>query len=146
MSHKVICSCLLFVLGLVMPRKGHAVNQGKLPFMLGLGPLSKRYGARQDHMLLVLEILERAESYTKTDHLYGKGTGKSLVGPQTGWSRVLGSHHGRSNSVSQVDGDSDMVPTCQLCVGGLRKGTVTSTSISVWAKAAPPTPPPDARY
>ena len=39
---------------------------------------------------------------------------------------------GRSNSVSQVDGVSNMAPACRLCVsaeGGLRKGTVASAHL-----------------
>ena len=47
------------------------------------------------------------------------------VGPQIGWSRLSGNHQGGADSVSQADGDSDMVPACQFCVcfvrGGLRK-------------------------
>ena len=31
------------------------------------------------------------------------------------WDRVLADLHGRSNSVSQVDGVSHMVPACWLC-------------------------------
>ena len=36
---------------------------------------------------------------------------------------------GRSNSVSQVDGVSDMAPACWLCGGRFRKGTMASAHI-----------------
>ena len=43
MSYKVIFRWLLFVLGLVVPRRGQAVNQGQLLLVPGLGLLSGRY-------------------------------------------------------------------------------------------------------
>ena len=36
---------------------------------------------------------------------------------------------GRSNSVSQVDGVSDMAPACCLCGGGFAKGTTASAHL-----------------
>ena len=62
-----------------------------------------------------------------------------LVGPKVGWGRASGNHQGGENSVSQVDGVSDMAPTCQLwAVGGvLRKGVMAPANTSVWDKAAP---------
>ena len=59
------------------------------------------------------------------------------VGLKVGWGEVSLIHHGGASSVSQVDRVSDMVPACQLCGRGLRKGTVVSASPSVWEKAAP---------
>ena len=47
MSYKVICRWLLLVLGLEVPRRGQGVNQGWLPLVWGLGPLSKRYGTQR---------------------------------------------------------------------------------------------------
>ena len=44
-SYKVIFRWLLIVLGLEVPRRGQPANQGQLPLVLGLGPLSKRHGA-----------------------------------------------------------------------------------------------------
>ena len=44
---------------------------------------------------------------------------------------------GEANSVSQVDGVSDMAPASQLCgsvEGGLRKQTMASARLSVWEK------------
>ena len=54
--------------------------------------------------------------------------------------RSLRDLQGRANSVSQVDGVSDMAPACRLCgfMGrGLRKGIVASACLSVWEKAVP---------
>ena len=51
------------------------------------------------------------------------------MGAYVGWGRVSGDLQGRSNSVSQVDGDSDMTTACRLsgCDGGRpRKGTMAS--------------------
>ena len=38
-------------------------------------------------------------------------------GTQVGWGGVSGSHQSRVNSVSQTDGDSDMVSACWLSEG-----------------------------
>ena len=54
------------------------------------------------------------------------------MGPYVGWGRVSGDLQGRSNSVSQVDGDSDMTTACRLsgCDGGRpRKGTMASAHL-----------------
>ena len=45
MSDKAICRRLLLVLGWEDPRRGQAVNQGWLLLVLGLWPLSEKYGA-----------------------------------------------------------------------------------------------------
>ena len=37
------------------------------------------------------------------------------VGPQVGWGRVSGNQQSGANSVTQVDGDLDMTPMCQIC-------------------------------
>ena len=44
MSYKAIYRWLLLVLGLEGPRHSQAMNLGWLLLVLGLGPLSKRYG------------------------------------------------------------------------------------------------------
>ena len=43
-SYKVICTWLLFVLSLEVPKHGQAMNQGQLQLVPGLGSLNKRYG------------------------------------------------------------------------------------------------------
>ena len=48
----------------------------------------------------------------ETSHSYGKA---ALVGLKAGWGRVSGDLQGRANSVSKVDGVSDMIPTCLFC-------------------------------
>ena len=70
------------------------------------------------------------------DHTFiWKVTVNSLGGTESqGISRV------GENSVSQVDGVSDMAPACQLCDsvgGGLRKGTMAIAHLFVWEKAVP---------
>ena len=37
------------------------------------------------------------------------------VGLKVGWGRALGNNQGKANRVNQVDGVSDVVPTCPLC-------------------------------
>ena len=37
------------------------------------------------------------------------------MGLKIGWGRASGNHQGGAHSMSQVDGVSDMVPTCWLC-------------------------------
>ena len=59
----------------------------------------------------------------------------SSSGPKIEWSGASGNHQGRENSVSQVDGVSDMVPT--LCRGELIKETMVSASTSIWDKTVP---------
>ena len=60
----------------------------------------------------------------------------SLGGPIVAWGRVSGDLQGRSNSVSQVVGISDMAPACQLCSsvpggegGWFSKGTMASAHL-----------------
>lgn len=50
-------------------------------------------------------------------HFNGIDPGAAWVGPQAGWSGVLGNHQSRVNGVSQVNGDSDMAATF-LCMLG----------------------------
>ena len=62
----------------------------------------------------------------------------SLGGPIIGWDGVSGYLQGEANSVSQVDGVSDVVPACRLCgsvEGQFRKGTMASAHLSFWEKA-----------
>ena len=56
-----------------------------------------------------------------------------LVGPKVGWGRASGNHQGGENSVSQVDGVSDMALACQLYVGRthIEIGTMASASTFV---------------
>ena len=42
-EHKATCRWLLLVLGFVVPRRAHALNQDWLLLVLGLGKTSKRY-------------------------------------------------------------------------------------------------------
>ena len=58
------------------------------------------------------------------------------VGLQAGRDGVSGNHLGGANSVSQVNGVSDMVPASGSVGKGLIKGTMTSASTSVWEKDA----------
>ena len=60
------------------------------------------------------------------------------MGPQTGWGRVSGNHHGGANTVSHVDGVSDTVPAHKLCETGLRKGRMASGGTSLWKIPASP--------
>ena len=50
----------------------------------------------------------------QADHME-KALEIAWVGPQVGWGVVSGNHQGKANGVSQVEEDSDMAPTCQLC-------------------------------
>ena len=47
MSYRTICRGLLLMLALEVPRRSQAANQGQLPPVPGLGPLSKRYGVSE---------------------------------------------------------------------------------------------------
>ena len=51
---------------------------------------------------------------------------------------VSENHQGRAYSVSQVNGDSDILPTCWVCLGGLIKQTMAFASTSVWKNTTPP--------
>ena len=59
--------------------------------------------------------------------------GPKFGGAGLGLRESLG--HGK-NSMSLVDGDSDMAPTSRLTCRRLDKGTVTSASTSVWEEAS----------
>lgn len=54
------------------------------------------------------------------------------------WNRVSGNHQSKLNNMCKVNGDSDMVPVCQLCGGGggFIKGAMTSASTFIKDKAA----------
>ena len=43
------------------------------------------------------------------------------MGLKVWWGRASGNHEDGANSVSQVDGDSDMVPACWLCGGRVQQ-------------------------
>ena len=45
------------------------------------------------------------------------------------WHGVSGALQNVANSVSRVDGVSDMAPACQFCGGGFRKGTMASAHL-----------------
>lgn len=64
------------------------------------------------------------------------------MGLQFGSDRVSGNHHGQVNDISQVDGDSDTVPTCasRLSWGTVQERTMASASTFAWERAAPPAP------
>ena len=62
------------------------------------------------------------------------------VGLKVGWGRASGNHQCAANSVSQVDGASDVALTCQLSDflgGGLRKQTVASANAMTGRKLLP---------
>ena len=69
----------------------------------------------------------------------------ALLGPKVELGRTSGNQQDKANSVNQHDEISDMAPACLFCgsvgvgVGevGLRKGTMSSASTSLWEKAAP---------
>ena len=82
--------------------------------VLGLGPLSKISGVCRGKMLFIGEILGKAKAGGKRDQFMEKQLGICLCGPASWVTGVLGNHQGRANSGSQVDGDSDMAPACQL--------------------------------
>ena len=115
LSYKAICRWLLLALGLKVPRRGQAMNWGQLPFVAGLGPLSKTYSIYWGQMLLVWQVLGKSPSWAKRGSLYWKATGNGWDGPASWWGWDSGNHQGRVNSVSQVDRNSDMVPACWLC-------------------------------
>ena len=65
----------------------------------------------------------------------------SWVDQKVGWGNASGNHQGGANSVSQVDGVSNLAPPCQLCGfvgGGLRKVKMASASPFVWKQAVLP--------
>ena len=61
---------------------------------------------------MFLEDLGNCGAWAKTSHSYGKAT---WVGLQIVWGRVYEDLQGEANSVSQIDGVSDLSPDCQLC-------------------------------
>ena len=65
-------------------------------------------------MLVVLEILGNSEAQGKRNHLYGKANGNGLGGPPSWVLWGIRESPRQANSVSQVDGNSDMVPTYWL--------------------------------
>ena len=60
-SYKVICRWLILVLGLEVPRRVQAANQGWLLLVLVLSHLVRDMG-HEGQMLLVWEILEKSEA------------------------------------------------------------------------------------
>ena len=51
----------------------------------------------------------------------GRPLEKAGVGLKVGWGRAPEYHQDRANNVSQIDGVSDMAPSCWLCVGRAQK-------------------------
>ena len=126
--------------GLGGARQGQAVNQGQLLLVPGLGQLSERHGAHWSHMLLVWHNSENLKHGLRQAIHTEKPLETAQVVLKFGWGKAWGNHQGGTNSVSQVDGVTDIVPSCQLCgsVRGRlpRRGTVASASTSVQKKAA----------
>ena len=107
--------------------------------VLDLASLQERCGAHWGQMPFIWEILGKCEMWAKASHSYGKATGKSFqVGLKVGYSLASRNHQGGTNSVSQIDGISDMVPFVQLCAQRLLEGTIVPASTSVWEKTVPP--------
>lgn len=92
-------------------------------------------------MLLVwgLKIFERFQECPHHESRQAIYVEKPLemagVGHQIWWGRI---QQGSENSVSHVDGDSDTVPTHELCGERLIKGTMDSANSSVQKKVVPP--------
>ena len=67
------------------------------------------------------------------------------VGSKVGWTSASGNHHSGANSISQIDGDSDMLSSCELCMGegSEKKQWPLPTLLS--GRKLPPSSHPDAR-
>ena len=144
-----IINHVLLVLDLEVNRKSHAVNQGQLPLMPILEPLSKSYRLCWGQMVFVLqflqspwEILAKSEAWAKTGHSRGKATGNSFGG----LARLLG----RSLRESPGQGKesepgwwrlSHRAWLLALFRERLSMETKTSASTSVWEKAGPSSSP-----
>lgn len=83
-----------------------------------LGVAQQEYRASQGQMLLVW-ILRTFEAFweslqyeLKRAICIKKLLEVACMGLQVGWSGALRNHQDRGNNVSQVDRDSDLVPTC----------------------------------
>lgn len=83
-SYRVIFRWLLLVWDLKVPRRGHDASQATFLIVPGPGSLSKRHRSFRERLLLIWEIVEKAESWGIRDHLYGKATVHGLDGP-TNW-------------------------------------------------------------
>ena len=135
MSYIAICRWILFVLGFKIPGRGQAANKVQLLFVPGLKPLCKRYRACHSKILLIREILESLKYESRQGICMEKPTGNSIVVPTSLVGPGLRQLPGQGECVSQVGGDSDTAPTCQLWRWGgmwLSKGTMASVSTSVW--------------
>ena len=77
-------------------------------------------------------------STSQNRHWYSKDTGNSLSGPVSWWGRISRNHQGEANSVSQVDGDSDMASAFQVCVERAQKRNNSLCQHFIWEKAAAP--------
>ena len=51
------------------------------------------------------------------------------MGPKVGWGTVSRDLQGGSNSISQIDGVSDVAPAASSVVGRFRKGTMASAHL-----------------
>ena len=104
--------------------------------MLGLGPLNKNYGVCQGQILLAW-VCEALRDFCKIwsmnqdrPFVWKKPQGATWAGPEFGWVKASENHQGSTNSVCQVDGDSDMAATASAGWerGGLNIGTMASAS------------------
>ena len=80
--------------------------------------------------------------------MYGKITGNSLGVLKVGWGRASGNHQDVANNMSQFNGVSDMVPSCQLCgsVALCGEGSERSNGLNqhlLSGRKLPPTSCPD---
>lgn len=58
---------------------------------------------------------------SETGHSYGNATGNSCVGLKAEWEGTSGDHQGGANSMSQVNGNTDMAwnPLASSVLGGV---------------------------
>ena len=135
---------LLLVLGSDLPEGGRSVNQGQLPRVPGLGPLSKRYRVGRNQMLLVWEILGKSATWAKSVLCMEKLLATVWVGHQDELGRVLGITRAGQRVLVRL-GDSDMVSACGISEGRAQQRSNGLCQHICLGESCPSSPCPETR-
>ena len=103
MSYKAISRWLPHVLGLEVPKRSQAANQGQLLLVQGLGPLSESRGTQ--HLksdAVCLRDFRRVGSMSRDKSFVWKSTGNSLHGPMSQVGRVSGNDQGKGTVLARL--------------------------------------------
>lgn len=131
---------LLLVLGLQVPERGLTRAEVSCHHCLREGCLARGSGHAKVRYCF-LGVYGPLKEFRKVhrirqDRQLEKATVRCLGGHETSWGWVSRSHRSGANSVNEVDGDLDIMPSCAYRIRP-QKRNIGSANTSVWGKNLP---------